>query len=145
MGTVVFIVLISMILTILVLLFILFSSAYYLRLRLSWNKESLEKLPSTTEVNDLILKINKISDKKDVSKVEKKEMRTLISDSTKVLTKCVPCYYERGDIPDSLARIADDSKCRICNETSCVFHVWHAYLPTEWGWLFFNLKFQPNH
>ena len=123
MKTVLIFVLVSVFLLAVVLLIILFSSTYYLRLRLSWNKENLEKLPNTEEIGGSISKIENLLDLKNVSKTEKKAMRKTLKDTTRVLTKTVPCYYEYGEIPDNITRLSENSKCRICNESSCVFHV----------------------
>ena len=123
MKTVLFIVFVSIFLLAVVLLFILFSSTYYLRLRLSWNKESLEKLPSTEEIERFVSNIENLLGLKNVSRAEKTAMRKLLKNTTRALAKSVSCYYEYGEIPDDVVRFAEDSKCRICNESSCVFHI----------------------
>ena len=133
----------------LLLLIAFFTSKVYLRSSLSDRKKDLNELPDNNEeVSDLISRIDSYLPKEGESiiilKDGKKDMIRLLWESEKYLAKQVPCYHEHGVIPSYFDRLADDSKCNICNASSCVFHPWQS-VPTKSGWPFFRLKSHPNH
>ena len=153
MKTVGVIILFCLLLAGLLLLIAFFTSNVYLRSRLSDCKKDLGELPDSEEASNLISRIDSFLPKAYllkggesiiISKDGKKHMIRLLWESEKFLAKQVPCYHEHGVIPSYLDRLADDSKCNICNASSCVFHPWQS-VPTNPGWPFFRLKSHPNH
>lgn len=109
---------------------IILTSAPLLRSNLSFFQGELAKLsfpPNTSEAlaqKDLSERIDKSIQnlKDDYMKRERRQARKLIKELRHFLTAMVPCFGERDEIPSFESRCAENSKCKICNETTCVFH-----------------------
>lgn len=134
--------LIVLLVLVIVLILTFFRSSYYLKMRLDWLKEDLEKLPNTNESLDLIAEISQLVSG-DFNQQQKVKARDLISRSSNFLMKNVPCYSENREIPSWEERNDPTFKCERCNEKRhCIFHWWPCQ-PIQVGF-FLNLKFQPN-
>ena len=55
-------------------------------------------------------------------KRKKRDARKLSREIRRYLIQKVPCFSEQGEIPSFESRHAENSKCKICNETNCIFH-----------------------
>ena len=122
--------LVFLVLLLIIAIVVILTSAPLLRSNLSYYQEELSKLgfpkgsPDAITQQDLSERIEKsIQNLTDsYMKRERRKARKLLSEVRRFLLLKVPCFIEHGEVPPLQDRFAEDSKCKICNERSCIFY-----------------------
>ena len=119
-----------LVLLLIIAIVVILTSAPLLRSNLSYYQEELSKLgfpkgsPDAATQKDLADRIEKsIENLRDsYMKRERRQARKLLNEARRFLLSKVPCFIEHGEVPSLQDRFAENSKCKICNERSCIFH-----------------------